>query len=162
MANPSLYECLEPGMVMPLGSYTFQRDEIIRFATKFDPQRFHLSEDGATDSHFESLCASGWHTASIWMRLNVLNGRDAMQKEAGHHGPQPKFGRSPGVRDIRWLAPVYVGDTITCSSTITGKRLTPKREGWAMLFSRGEAHNQDGVLVLRMDSAVTMPVADQT
>ncbi|MEL6966811.1 MAG: hypothetical protein AAGM04_05460, partial [Pseudomonadota bacterium] len=61
-ATRSFFDRVEPGLVQELGSHTFEHDEIIRFATKFDPQAFHLSEEGAAASHFGRLCASGWHT----------------------------------------------------------------------------------------------------
>ena len=94
----SFYDLLEEGMTLELGSHTFEPDEIIRFAEKFDPQPFHLSEEGAARSNFGRLCASGWHTCSIWMRLNVSHGRDEFLRLTGYEGPPPVFGPSPGLR----------------------------------------------------------------
>lgn len=154
----SFYDLLQPGMTQHLGSHTFSRDEIIEFASQFDPQPFHLSEDAAAKSHFGALCASGWHTISVWMSLNVAHGRQQLIALTGYEGPDPMMGPSPGVRNIRWSRPVYVGDTITYSSTITGKKPSTGRPGWATVLSRSEGVNQDGQTVLTMDGAVTMPM----
>ncbi|MCB1430164.1 MAG: dehydratase, partial [Nitratireductor sp.] len=58
----------EPGFTAELGEHCFEADEIIAFARKFDPQPFHLDAELARKSAFGGLCASGWHTASVWMR----------------------------------------------------------------------------------------------
>ena len=154
----SFYDSVTVGMIQELGSHTFERNEIIEFASEFDPQRFHLSDEGAADSHFGKLCASGWHTCSVWMRLNVANGRNEFIRATGYEGPEPVFGPSPGLRNVKWTHPVYVGDTITYSSTVTAKRKTPKRPGWGMIMNHSTGVNQDGVQVMQMDGAVTLRV----
>ena len=156
VVQAGFFDLLEIGMVMVLGQHTFEADEIIRFAEKFDPQKFHLSEEGAKKSNFGRLCASGWHTASTWMRKNVENGRPELIRLTNYAGPSPIFGPSPGIRNLRWMAPVFVGDTITYQSTITDKRVMPKRPGWGMMLSRSEGMNQDGKLVLALDGAVLL------
>jgi len=156
--SKSFFELAEIGMVQELGSHTFQSEEIIEFATEFDPQPFHLTEEGAAKSHFGRLCASGWHTGSIWMQLNVANGRDEFIRLTGYKGPEPVFGPSPGLRNIKWTFPVYVGDTITYTSTISGKRTNPRREGWGILMNHSVGINQDGKQVMQMDGAVTLRV----
>jgi len=143
-------------MIQQLGSHTFEKDEIIEFASQFDPQRFHLSQEEAEQSNFGALCASGWHTASIWMRLNIQNGSGELARLVGNLDIRPVFGPSPGVRNLRWLRPVYVGDTITYRSTLTGKRKSPKRKGWGLILSHSEGFNQNGKPVISMDGAVTI------
>lgn len=154
--SPILFQRAHAGLVQELGDHTFEREEIIRFAQKFDPQPFHLSDDGAAASHFGRLCASGWHTFSVWMRLNILNGRKELERLLEIEIPADTFGPSPGVRNLKWTRPVYVGDTITYRSTVTGKRSNPKRPGWGMMMSHSEGFNQDGILVCSMDGAVTI------
>ncbi|ENR03673.1 hypothetical protein H721_01501 [Brucella ovis IntaBari-2006-46-332] len=56
-----------------LGTYTFTAEEIIAFARKYDPQPFHIDEEAAKNSLFGGLCASGWHTTAIFMKLNVAS-----------------------------------------------------------------------------------------
>ena len=65
------FEQLKVGDIYALGSHTFDADDIKSFASRFDPQPFHMDEDAAKQSHFGALCASGWHTASVWMRLMI-------------------------------------------------------------------------------------------
>ncbi|MFD0916394.1 MaoC family dehydratase [Pseudahrensia aquimaris] len=154
--SESFFDLLQPGMVQELGDHTFTREAIIAFAEKYDPQRFHLSDEGATKSHFGALCASGWHTAAAWMRLNVERGRGELIRLTGYVGPEPVMGPSPGLRNLKWTHPVYAGDTITYRTTITGKRKNPRREGWGLLTSNTQGFNQDGTLVITMDGAVTL------
>jgi acyl dehydratase len=63
------FEDFKPGEVADLGSHTITRDEIIAFARQFDPQVFHVDEEGAKHTIFGGLIASGWHTGSLVMRL---------------------------------------------------------------------------------------------
>lgn len=156
MTHTPFFDLLEPGTRLELGSHTFNKDEIIRFAKKFDPQPFHLNDEAAKQRLFGNLCASGWHTASIWMRKNIENSRQELLKHSGYEGPEPVFGPSPGIRNLKWLLPVYVGDTISYSSTLTEKRKNPNRPGWGMLLNHSQGFNQDGKLVLSMDGAVTL------
>ncbi len=154
MSTASFYDLLQPGTVIPIGSHTFEHDEIVEFASQFDPQPFHLDHEAAAESHFGALCASGWHTLSVWMGLNVRNGRDAILKITGYEGPDPEFGLSPGVRDLKWLKPVYVGDTISYTSTLLEKRPSSSLPGWAVLTNLTEAVNQNGEKVAEMKGAV--------
>lgn len=154
----SYYDDLPIGVRRDFGSYTFEKDDVIEFAKKFDPQRFHLSEEGAAETHFGRLCASGWHTASIWMKLNTLR----WQKEidayvaAGHQ--RPVLGPSPGFEDLKWLKPVFVGDTISFFGTFTGKRALKSKPGWAMLNAQNEGINQHGDLVFSFTGHVMIAV----
>src|SRR5690242_11639548 len=96
------FEDMKPGDKMELGTYTVTREEILEFANKFDPQPFHINEDAAKKSMFGGLIASGWHTASICMRLYV----DAILSKSMSLG-------SPGVDELRWKRPVRPGDVLT-------------------------------------------------
>ncbi len=156
--SESFYDLVKPGMVLELGSHTFTRDEIVEFAQEFDPQRFHLSEEDASSALFGALCASGWHTIAVWMRHNVDNRNEELIRLTGYDGQSPVFGASPGVRNIKWLRPVYVGDTITYRKEMLEKKVSKKREGWGMLINRSTAWNQDGKQVLSLDGAVTLRI----
>src|SRR4051812_7644145 len=95
-----------------LGSHTFGPSEIKTFAKRFDPQRFHIDEDEAKRSHFGALCASGWHTAVVWMRL-MIEYRKREDEAARARGEKiAAIGPAPGFRNLKWLKPVYVDDTI--------------------------------------------------
>ncbi len=144
------------GVTEVLGSHRFEADEIIRFASKYDPQRFHIDEEAARQSQYGRLCASGWHTASTFMRVLIAN-RDRQPPNGDRLGIV-EYGPSPGIRDLKWLKPVYAGDTITYSYTTTGIRPTASRPGWSLLTSRSEAHNQDGEKVMECTHAALVRV----
>lgn len=131
-----------------IGSHTFTADEIVAFASRWDPQGFHTNADAARDSIFGALCASGWHTACTWMRLNVddQKQRAIAAMEAG--SPAPRFGPSPGIFDLKWPRPVYVGDTIAYAWTIIEKRESASRSDWGIVTYSAEGLNQDHLPVL--------------
>jgi acyl dehydratase len=136
----SLYlEDFQPGQTFDLGSRVITRDEIVAFARQFDPQPFHLDEEAALSSPFGGLIASGWHTAATFMRLyvdNLLSGAASMG--------------SPGVEQLRWLAPVRPGDELSARFVIESVTPSSKRADRGTVFFHGEMHNQDGVLVMRL------------
>ncbi|WP_421979097.1 MaoC family dehydratase [Roseibium sp.] len=148
------FEDIREGDTLELGRYTFQTDEIIRFAEKYDPQPFHLSEEGAARTHFGRLCASGWHTASVFMKLFVAKMK-AMQAAARETGATAaKIGPSPGFEDLKWIKPVFAGDTLTYTRIVTGKTESRSRPEWGLVHSDMLAHNQDGTLVFSFKATV--------
>lgn len=150
----SYYARIEVGVRRELGSHTFAAEDIVRFATKFDPQPFHLSEAGAAASHFGRLCASGWHTAAVFMKLSTRARERDVEAWIGAGNPPPLLGPSPGFENLRWLKPVYAGDTLTYFSTCTGKRELRSRPGWGMVDAANQAVNQDGATVFSFDGHV--------
>ena len=106
------FEDRQIGELTDLDSHTFGRDEIIAFAREFDPQPFHLDEAAAKASLFGGLCASGWHTAAYAVRGNIRS------RLAGNEAARAKgirlaaYGPSPGFRNLTWMKPAYVGDTL--------------------------------------------------
>ena len=133
------FEDFEPGEVFELGERTLSREEIIAFASEYDPQPFHVDEVAAEGSAFGGLIASGWHTGSVFMRLYA----DALLSRAAAMG-------SPGVEELRWLKPVRPGDTLTARVTVLGttpSARNPKR-GTVHLFA--EVDNQRGEAVMTM------------
>jgi acyl dehydratase len=152
----TLDDYFETGITQDLGSHVFTAEEIVAFASRFDPQPFHLSEEGAKNSVFGALCASGWHTASMWMRHNLLH---PPKLEWTGDGPQPEFGPSPGFENLRWLKPAYAGDTVRFARTTTGHRALTSRPGWRVLNGHGEAFNSAGEKIMGIDTAVLVKVA---
>ncbi len=137
-----------------LGSHTFTADEIKRFARQFDPQAFHLDESAAKRSHFGRLCASGWHSASTWMRL-AIRYRDKLATEHRARGqPVAELGPSPGFRDLKWLKPVYADDTISYATEVVEKRESKSMPEWGILRYKNTGTNQAGELVLSYVSTV--------
>ena len=135
------FEDFEPGQLYELGSKVVSEDEIVAFARQFDPQPFHLDPEAAKDSVFGGLIASGWHTGAMWMRLYV----DSLLDGAASMG-------SPGIEELRWLAPVRPGDTLHGRLTVLETTPSESRPDRGTVRIRGEMVNQDGVTVMSMVS----------
>ena len=137
--------------VFPLGSHTFNADEIIRFASLYDPQYFHLDAAAAQRSHFGGLVASGWHTVSVGHR-KMVDALFAEEERLRGLGKEPGVsGPSPGVNSMDFKVPVRPGDTVSYELVVTGKRASNSIPGWGLLFNRLVAVNQHGELVYRSD-----------
>jgi acyl dehydratase len=134
------WEDFAVGQVRDLGTITPTREEIIAFATQFDPQPFHLDDEAAKASVFGALSASGWHTCAMAMRLMVTN----FLCETSSLG-------SPGLENIKWLKPVYPGDTLRLQSTMLETKPMSKRPDVGMTRNLWEMFNQHGDKVLHMD-----------
>src|ERR1700755_1490078 len=113
------FEDLVVGSKASFGHYEVTRDEVVEFAGKYDPQPFHLSDEAAAETFFGRLSASGWHTAAMTMRMAVDN---------MHANRQAGLG-SPGIDELKWLRPVYPGDTLRCETELLDKRLSASRPG---------------------------------
>lgn len=138
------FDEIEVGATDRLGEHTFTADGIVRFARQFDPQPFHLDEAAAARTYFGRLAASGWQTAATWMG-HLARTQNAAIADATSAGREPpRFGPSPGFRDLRWLKPVFVGDTIRFATTLVEKRASATRPGWGIVFSRNTGWNQHG------------------
>ncbi|MBI5584349.1 MAG: MaoC family dehydratase [Deltaproteobacteria bacterium] len=132
-------EDYRPGAVYAFGSITVQEDEIISFAKKFDPQPFHTDPEAAAKSTYGGLIASGWHSASLMMRLFV-----------DHYLSQVASLGSPGVDELRWLKPVRPGDTLSIRVTVTEARRSHSKPDRGILHSFCETLNQHGQVVMTM------------
>lgn len=133
------FEDFEVGQVIELGSHHFTQPEIIAFAREYDPQPFHLDHEKGKASIFGGLAASGWHTGATIMRMFV----DTVLNEAISMG-------SPGLEELRWLKPVYPGDTISATTTILETRTSNSRPNMGIVKHRWEGRNQDGALVITL------------
>jgi acyl dehydratase len=147
-------EDIAVGEPTSLGSHTFTADDIKRFARRYDPQPFHLDEAAAARSHFGALCASGWHTAATWMRLMVEHQVREAAAQRARGEAVADLGPSPGFREMKWLKPVYVGDTIKYSTEIIDKRVSNSRPGWGIITIRNTGVNQKGEPVISFISVV--------
>ncbi|MBZ9776909.1 MaoC family dehydratase [Mesorhizobium sp. CO1-1-8] len=150
----TLDEFFRIGTTVTLGSHTFEPEAIKAFARKYDPQIFHIDEEAAKKSVLGGLCASGWHTTATWMKLNLENRMDAEIAAWSGPGPVPEFGPSPGFKNLKWLKPVYAGQTVTFTRTALSHRPIASRPGWRLLALRSEAFDPTGDKVLEFESAV--------
>jgi acyl dehydratase len=139
------FEDIAIGERREIGAHTFTAEEIIRFAKAYDPQPFHVDAEAAKASQFGALCASGWHTAAIWMRLNVAD--IAARGRLAGLDPASVMGPSPGFQDLTWSKPVYAGDTITFDSTVVEKRPLASRPVFGLVTHHNTGRNQAGMKV---------------
>ena len=142
------FEDIRVGERFEVGSHTFTADGIKAFARRFDPQAFHLDEEAAARSHFGALCASGWHTAAAGMRLMVEHHRRDDEARRARGETVAALGPSPGFRDLKWLKPVFVGDTITYAMEVVETRASNSRPGWGLMWIRNTGVNQKGEPVI--------------
>jgi acyl dehydratase len=125
------FEDLTPGRIIDLGEVKVDREEMLAFARRFDPQPFHLDEEAGRRSVLGGLSASGWFTASLWMRAYV----DHLLADSTSQG-------SPGGRELSWLAPVYPGDVLRCRLEVLSARRSGSRPGLGLVEITGTAHRR--------------------
>ncbi|EMA41430.1 MaoC family dehydratase [Halococcus hamelinensis] len=131
------FEDIEVGDEQSFGSRDVTREEILEFAERYDPQSFHTDEAAASESLFGGLIASGWHTASMTMRMLVEN----VFEDSAATG-------AVGVDELRWPNPVRPGDTLSVHTEVEGTE--PWNEGLGLVRSRTTTLNQDDEVVLSM------------
>jgi acyl dehydratase len=151
------FEDIEIGQRRELGSFTFTAELIKRFATQFDPQRFHLDEEAGRQSLFGGLAASGWHVGSVCMKLLVADGQRQAKEAAARGEKLAIWGPSPGFRELRWLKPVLAGDIISFASEVESKRSSSTRPEWGILQGRNTGTNQRGELVFSLLATAFVP-----
>lgn len=133
------------------GTYKVTREEVIEFATKYDPQPFHLDDEAAKATFFGRLSASGWHTGAMVMRLMVDTWK--------HAEPTAGLG-SPGIDELRWVKPVYPGDELSVEMELISKRRSKSRPDMGLTKTRQTVFNQDGEVVMTMVSNGLIRVRD--
>jgi len=152
--SENLPDFMVPGWKAEIGQYRFTAEAITRFARAYDPQTFHLDEEAAKHTLLGGLCASGWHTAAIWMRKQ----RDFMAIEIARRSREglavPEFGPSPGFVNLKWPRPVMANDTVTYFNSTLECRASKSRPGWYILSGRQSAKNQHDQPVLSFESSV--------
>ena len=132
-------EDFNPGETIELGSRSVDRDEIIEFARKYDPQPFHVDEEAGRRSIYGGLIASGWHTLAMVMRLLV----DTVASRSASMG-------SPGIDEIRFLKPVRPGDTLSARMTVLDVVPSRSKADRGHVRASYEVFNQHGDKVMTM------------
>lgn len=133
------FEDYVPGAVHECGTIAAKEEEMLSFARQFDPHPLHTDPEAARQSVFGGLIASGWHTASLMMRLYA-------DRYLSHVASLT----SPGVDELRWLAPVRPGDTLSLRVTVTETRLSRSKPDRGIVRSSIQVRNQQGEVVLTM------------
>lgn len=139
MDNPVFWEDFEPGAEYELGTVIVTEEEILEFGRRYDPQPFHVDGQAATESCFGGLIASGWLTASLYMRLYV----DGLLRGGAGEG-------SPGVDEIRYHRPVRAGDKLSARFTVLDRSPSLMRPQTGVVRPRCEFRDQDGNVVFSM------------
>jgi acyl dehydratase len=141
------FEDVLPGDEIALGAHVFSAEEILDFHACYCVPPIH------PDAVPTRLSASGWHVTAIWMqRLVRYYMREAVKLRARGNGV-PQLGPSPGISDLRWHRPVYVGDSLAFACRANRKLQLPRQPGWGLLFAQTDIRNADD------DSVATFTVA---
>jgi acyl dehydratase len=137
--NQRYFEDYVSGTTFEYGEISLSADEIIEFARRFDPQPIHIDPEAAARGPFAGLIASGWHTASVMMRLL-----------ADHYISHVASMASPGVDEIRWLIPVRPGDTLSIRVTVLETKRSRSKPDRGTVRSLVEVMNQNREVVMSL------------
>jgi acyl dehydratase len=140
VAKKYYFEDFTPGRVWETAGPTLDKDEIVEFAKRFDPQYFHVDERAAEDSPYGGLIASGWQTVALCMRMIC----DTYLLQAASLG-------SPGVDEVRWTKPVRPGDRLRMKMTVLESKISRTKPDRGTVLHRWEVFNQHGEMVMHME-----------
>ncbi len=136
------------GQVIEAGPCSVSADEIVRFATEFDPQWFHTDPEAAARGRFGGLIASGWQTCCMAMRLAA----DAMLQDSN-------AAASPGLAYVKWPHPVRPGDQLRLRAEVLDTRTSRSRPDLGILRWRWQLFNQFGIEVLDLEATTLFDLA---
>ncbi|MFT0891539.1 MaoC family dehydratase [Pseudochelatococcus sp. G4_1912] len=148
------FEDIVVGDVANIGTHRFSADYIINYAKAFDPQPFHTDPEAARQSQFGGLCASGWQTGAVWMKLMIHYQVKQAYRAAKAGLQMGRLGPSPGFRNLRWLRPVFADDVLTYRTKIIDTRTTASRPEWGIVSTLNTAENAKGEPVFSFEGAV--------
>ncbi len=137
------FEDFVPGEITTFGAYLVTKEEVIAFASQFDPQPFHLDEEAGRASMLGGLAASGWHTCAIMMRLMFDHFMDGSTSIG-----------APGIDEVRWIRPVFPGDVLSVRREILEARPSASRPDRGVVRFRFELMNQKGEVVMEQTNPI--------
>ena len=137
------FDDFRPGRFGTYGPRHVTREEILAFAAEFDPQPMHLDEEAAARSMLQGLSGSGWHLCSIVMRMMF----------DGFIGNTASLG-SPGVNELRWLAPLRPGDDLMLDVDVAEARVSRSRPETGIVTFKCVARNAAGRALCEMVSPI--------
>jgi acyl dehydratase len=140
------FEDFQVGETWESGPTPVSAEEIIAFASNFDPQPMHTDVAKAADGAFQGLVASGWHIASLSMKVFV---------QAGGYGETPVVGL--GIDELRWREPVRAGDVLTVRREVAQLRRSESNPGHGIVRTRVTVRNQNGAVVMTLVTAGRVP-----
>jgi acyl dehydratase len=141
--DPLHFEDFAPGETLEFGDYEVTAAEIVEFAREFDPQIFHLDAAAARDTFPGGLIASGWHTASILMRMLC----DGLLSRSTSQG-------GPGVDELEWTRPVRPGDRLRARGAVLSARALRSRPTLGLVAFEFEVFNQNAEVVMRQKNSI--------
>ena len=144
------YDDFSVGEKFSLGTVVMKEEEMINFATQFDPQRFHLDPEAAAETIYGGLIASGWHTGSLMMKLLA-------EGFLGEHS----LGAA-GLSELSWPAPVRVGDVLTLTVEIMKKRESKSRQYLGLIETKNQLVNQNGEVALQAVPTMLIAMKDDS
>jgi acyl dehydratase len=139
------WEDFHPGRVFEHGPHLVTRDDIVSFATEFDPQPMHLDEAVASQTMIGGLCASGWQACCILMRMCA----DAFVVNSSSMG-------APGVDEVRWLLPIRPNDQLWLRATVLDARASKSRPEMGLVRFGFELSNAAGERVMTLTTSLMM------
>src|SRR5476651_2119617 len=137
------FEDFPPGHFGTYGPRRVNREEMLAFAAEFDPQPMHLDEEAASRSMLNGLSGSGWHLGSIMMRMMC----------DGYIGRTASLG-SPGINELRWLAPLRPGDDLTLDIEVTEARISRSRPQTGIVTFKAVVRNTAGQALCELVSPI--------
>ena len=144
------YDDFSVGEKFSLGTVVMKEEEMINFATQFDPQRFHLDPEAAAQTIYGGLIASGWHTGSLMMKLLA-------EGFLGEHSVG-----AAGLSELSWPAPVRVGDVLTLTVEIMNKRESKSRQHLGVIEIKNQLVNQNGEVALQAVPTMLIAMKDDS
>jgi acyl dehydratase len=140
VAVPKFYfEDFSPGWKAEYGPRRITREEMIEFASQFDPQPMHLDEEAAAKTMLGGLGASGWHTCAFMMRMIA----DGFLLDAASMG-------APGIDEVKWMRPVRPGDSLTVRGSVLSTRLSQSKPDRGFVTLHWEVFNERGEMVMTL------------
>jgi acyl dehydratase len=141
------YDEITTGHVMELGTYTFTADNVRRFKEQFAPVPFHLNDDLAAKALFGQQVAEGFHLCAAWMPLFVAMNKQERERLSKQGNLLPDIGAGFGLFGIQWPTPVFINDSVSYRTTITGKKDLNSKPKWGLveIFNQGFRGDQSVV-----------------
>lgn len=124
-----------------IGVFSSTKDQIIEFASLYDPQPMHLNEAAGKASMLGDLASSGWQTGALLIKQMV----EQLLTNTVNYG-------SPGVKEAHWLAPFFPDDCLSVRYKVLSKRVSNSKPHMGIIDFLIEAANQDDRKVMTMVS----------
>jgi acyl dehydratase len=131
------FEDFNPGRFGTFGPHHVSREDIIAFASEYDPQPMHLDEEAARHSLLKGLSGSGWHMCALLIRISW----DGFMNHSAAMG-------SPGVDEVRWIAPLRPGDDLTLDIDVLDKRVSKSRPDMGLVHLKNTMRNAAGEILM--------------